>query len=377
MLSRRVRQSLLFLAIVLGYAGMQVYAVLAAYNALGPAPRVLPLLFAWVGLMTFFPFLLWRLERTGWHRLATGGAWLGYGWMGVVFLFFWIALALHGLQALVAGAGLGAASDTQSFAFALILTLLVAAYGVYAATRQRIERVQLSSPKLPAGQTLRIAFLSDVHLGALVGERALRRILRRLDSLDADLVLSGGDLVDGQADRITRLAAMLAAVRPRLGKYAVIGNHECYVGLPHALDFHARAGFTVLRGTAASIRPELVIAGVDDPAAASLRHAAYLDDRAALASVAPGRFTILLKHQPVVTEGEPRADLQLSGHVHRGQIFPFNFLVRLVYPRPTGLSVLPGGGHLYISRGTGTWGPPMRVLAPPEITLIELRGAGA
>jgi hypothetical protein len=373
--SRRTRQSALFLGIVLGYAGMQVYAVLAAQAGLALAPQALPLLFAWVTLMTFFPFLLWRLERASWHRLATAGAWLGYGWMGVVFLFFWIALAFDGFQLLAAGAGLGAVSNAQSFALALGLTLLVAAWGVFAATRPRIERVSLASSKLPAGRTLRIALISDVHLGALVGTRALRRILARLEMLDADLVLSAGDLVDGQADRLSRLVPLLAAVRPRLGKFAVIGNHECYVGLKHALDFHQRAGFTVLRGTSVEVAPGLGIAGVDDPAAGSFHHTAYLDERAALSAIAPQTFSILLKHQPVpAKEGEPRADLQLSGHVHRGQIFPFNFLVRLVYPRPMGLSLLPGGGHLYISRGTGTWGPPMRVLAPPEITLIVLRG---
>jgi predicted MPP superfamily phosphohydrolase len=373
---RRIRQTLLFLSIVLGYAGMQVYAVLAAHAGLGLAPQTRPLLYAWVGLMTFFPFLLWRLERASWHRLATAGAWLGYGWMGVVFLFFWIALALDGLHLLAAGAGLGAVSSARSFALALAATLLVAAWGVFAATRPRIERVRLASPKLPAGAApLRIAFISDVHLGALVGERALRRILARLETLNADLVLSGGDLVDGQADRLGRVVPLLAAVRPRLGKFAVIGNHECYVGLEHALDFHHRAGFTVLRGTAVEAAPGLGLAGVDDPAAGSFRHTAHLDERAALSAIAPQAFSILLKHQPVVTPaGEPRADLQLSGHVHRGQIFPFNFLVRLVYPQPMGLSLLPGGGHLYVSRGTGTWGPPMRVLAPPEITLIELHG---
>jgi predicted MPP superfamily phosphohydrolase len=261
---------------------------------------------------------------------------------------------------------------------ALGTTLAVAAYGVFAATRHRVERVTIATPKWPPGcAPLRIAFISDLHLGALVGRRALRRVLRRVEKLDADMVVSGGDLVDGQADHLNRLVPLLAGLRPRLGKFAVLGNHECYVGIGHALDFHERAGFKVLRGTAVAVTPELGIAGVDDPAAASFRHMAYLDERAALAAIAPQRFSILLKHQPVVAgDGGPRADLQLSGHVHQGQIFPFNFLVKLVYRQPTGLSALPGGGHLYVSRGTGTWGPPMRVLAPPEITLIEIAPAG-
>jgi len=374
MFSRRVRQTLLFFSIVLGYAGMQVYALRAAYLGLALNSTWLAPLSAWVLLMTFFPFLLWRLERGGWHRLATAGAWLGYGWMGVVFLFFWVALALEGVGRVTHG--VGALSASGGFALALALTFAIAAYGVFAATRPRIERVPLATSKLPAARTpLRIALISDVHLGALVGERALRRILKRLATLNADIVVSSGDLVDGQADRLNRLLPLLAALRPPLGKFAVIGNHECYVGLDHALDFHRRAGFTVLRGTAVDVTPELSIAGVDDPAVAGFGQRAGLDERAALAAIDASRFSILLKHQPVVTpDGEPRADLQLSGHVHQGQIFPFNLLVRLVYSQPMGLSALPGSGHLYVSRGTGTWGPPMRVLAPPEITLFVLSG---
>jgi len=375
-MTRRWRQTAIFFSIVLAYAGLQVYAVRALHAGFALAAWTLPLLYGWVVAMTLSPFWLWRLEHRGWHRLATAGAWLGYGWMGFVFLFFWIALAFDGLHGLANLTGLTIPTVAETFVMTLALTGATVAYGVFAATSQRIERVTLVSPKLPAGTTLRIAMISDVHLGALVGKRALTRILRRLEKLNADLLLSCGDLVDGQADRLNRLVPLLAAVRPRLGKVAVIGNHECFSGLDHALDFHARAGFTVLRGTAVEVTPELSIAGVDDPTVARYGQTGTLDDRAALAAIPAGRFSILLKHQPVITpDHEPHADLQLSGHVHQGQIFPFNLLVRMVYRRPTGLSPLPGGGHLYISRGTGTWGPPMRVLAPPEITLIELRGA--
>jgi predicted MPP superfamily phosphohydrolase len=118
------------------------------------------------------------------------------------------------------------------------------------------------------------------------------------------------------------------------------------------------------------------MAGVDDPTSKRMGMWSNVDERVPLNGSSNDRFTILLKHQPIV---DPRAagmfDLQLSGHVHRGQIFPFNWLVRLVYPVRTGLSRLAGGGWLYVSRGTGTCGPPMRVGAPPEITLIEINPA--
>jgi len=379
---RRWRGAFLFGAIVLAYLGMQVYAVMAAYQDLGLAPSFLVPLLGWALLMTFFPFLLWRVERGGWHRLATVGAWFGYTWMGFVFLFFWIALALKVVVAVVAASGaLGVAGDVTSgvrtFPLAVALTLVVAVYGYFAARRTRVEHVTLTSEKLPDDHApLRIALLSDVHLGALVGERRLQRIVARVAALGPDIVFSAGDLVDGQADHLNRLAPLLADLRPPLGKFAVIGNHECYVGLMHALEFHARAGFTVLRGAAAEVTPAVAIVGVDDPAASHPGSPAATDERPALASVRHGRYVILLKHQPVVSErAAGQFDLQLSGHLHQGQIFPFALFVRLVYAATTGLTPIPVGGWLYVSRGTGTWGPPMRVLAPPEITLIELTPA--
>lgn len=379
---RRWRGPALFATIVLAYAGMQLYAVFAAYRGLALASPYLPLLMVWALLMTFFPFLLWRLERGGWHRLATAGAWFGYTWMGAVFLFFWIALALEALGAVAAATGaldpaVPPGAGSRTFWPAVALTVGVAVYGFFAARAPRIERVALDSQKLPTGRRpLRIALLSDVHLGALVGAGRLRDIVARVAALKPDIVLSAGDLVDGQADHLNRLAPLLAELRPPLGKFAVLGNHECYVGLAHALEFHARAGFTVLRGAAVEVTPELGIAGVDDPAARRPGAPAATDERAPLAALAGGRFVILLKHQPVVAPASAgRFDLQLSGHLHQGQIFPFGLFVRLMYAARSGLTALTRGGWLYVSRGTGTWGPPMRVLAPPEITLIEIAPA--
>lgn len=211
-----------------------------------------------------------------------------------------------------------------------------------------------------------------MHLGALVGPRRLRRIVALLERLDADVVLSAGDLVDDLGERLSRLAPAFAALRPRLGKYAVTGNHEYYAGIEAALAFHARAGFTVLHARALDLDHAVTLAGVDDPTGRRVA-APAVEEHELLGALARERFTILLKHQPVI---DPRSeglfDLQLSGHVHRGQIFPFGLLVRLAYRMPTGLTPLAHGGWLYVSRGTGTWGPPMRVGASPEIALIEI-----
>jgi hypothetical protein len=328
--------------------------------------------------MTFALPIVWRLEHRGWHRLATTISWIGFAWMGWAFLFFWIGLTLSLLGLITTGIAAALSVDLaplagalRSFPLAAGLALFLAVYGFFDARHVRIERVTLSTSKLPAGTTFRLALISDVHLGALIGARRLRRLIQRLRDVDADIVVSAGDLVDGLEDRLRELAPMFDALRPRLGKFAVTGNHEYYAGIDHALDFHARAGFTVLSGEARDITDAISIAGIDDPTSRT-----DPDERVALSRLAPGRFKILLKHQPILRPGAERLfDLQLSGHVHKGQIFPFGLLVRLAYPVRTGLTRLAGGAWVYVSRGTGTWGPPMRVGAPPEITVIEIKAA--
>jgi predicted MPP superfamily phosphohydrolase len=373
--TRRLPPAVVFQLIVLGYVLIQVYAAWRAQVGLALPGYAVPLLAVWVALMTFSLPLQWWLERRGWHRLATMLAWIGFGWMGWVFLFFWIALALALVSALAGAAPSPLpvyAATLGSFPLAALLALAVAAYGFLDARRIRIERIRLASPKLSAaGCMFRLVLISDVHLGTLVGARRLRRLVARLQQLDADVVVSAGDLVDGSEHRLRELAPMFGVLQPRLGKYAVTGNHEYYAGLGHALQFHRLAGFRVLQGEACDITDEISIAGVDDPTGRT-----HPDERVPLSKLAQRRFRILLKHQPVLLpDAEGLFDLQLSGHVHQGQIFPFGLLVRLAYPVRTGLTRLAHGGWLYVSRGTGTWGPPMRVGAPPEITLFEIEAA--
>lgn len=381
----RRRTSAFFATIVLSYAAMQFYAVYRIYAGAGLAPGAGAGLALWAVFMTLLPFLLWRLERGGWHRPVVAGAWVGYLWMGLVFLFFWVALALDLFDGAVKTADALWHTDLSAytpspwhgFLLTAALTLGLATYGFIAARRRRVERVVLSSPKLPPGSdVLRIAQISDVHLGAIIGARRLRRILEKIRALEPDVLVSTGDLLDGQADHLNGLARIFQSVQPRLGKFAVTGNHEFYVGYARALDFTRRCGFTVLSGEAAALTPHVTLAGVDDPAGRRMGVASDTDEAALLAAQPRERFTVLLKHQPVV---DARAaglfDLQLSGHVHQGQIFPFGLLVRLAYPVRAGLTRLAPQRWIYVSRGTGTWGPPMRVFAPPEITLIEIQPA--
>jgi predicted MPP superfamily phosphohydrolase len=232
--------------------------------------------------------------------------------------------------------------------------------------------VNITTPKLASGRVT-IAQISDLHLGIMLGEGFLDRVLAKLRELKPDIVVATGDIVDGQGDNLAALARHFQSYAPPLGAYAVTGNHETYVGLENSLRFLRNAGFTVLRGDAAKAGG-IVLVGVDDPSAANSGQQAGLDTGKALPQITADDFIVLLKHQPVVDGGQP-FDLQLSGHIHGGQIFPFVYLTRLAYGVHTGLTELANGRRLYVSRGAGTWGPPIRLFAPPEITLITIASA--
>lgn len=364
------------------YGGMHAYLFAKVEAALGLTPVGYFTVAVGMTLMTLLPIIVWWLEKRRQHALVWIGAWVCYPWMGFIFLFFWIALALDllGLFAACIGTGpywhSGAMPFTASTLFyaTTAFAMCVSVYGFFEARTVRVERIHLRTTKLPtASSPLKIVQISDVHLGTLIGARRLRRIVEQIQTLDPDLVVSTGDLVDGQGDHLDGLPPLFQELCPRLGKFAVTGNHEFYVGVDLAIDFMVRAGFTVLRGEAASFEGVLTIVGVDDPDGRRMGVPIHTDENSVLSTLPRECFTLLLKHQPVVDcDNLGLIDLQLSGHTHGGQIFPFGLLVRLAYRMRSGLTSLMPHGHLYVSRGTGTWGPPLRVLAPPEITLIEI-----
>lgn len=374
----------LFLTIFLTlYGGMNWYWYRKAAPAISPAyvPKILVAFF--LLLMLLAPLVLRLLEREGHEGVARWTAYVGYSWMGFLFLsccgFLLVDLG-RSLLWLAGRAGYGGTlgrllpGSAASFAGVTLIVAVITIYGWYEAGAIRTETVDIYTTKIPrAAGVITVAQISDLHLGLLVGEGRLRKILAAVRAADPDLLVATGDLVDGQMDGRDGLTGLMGDIRPRLGKFAVTGNHELYVGSSQALSFLREAGFTVLRGKSADIAGVMTVAGVDDPVFGGKAQVAE-QEREVLSRSAPDRFLLLLKHRPVVSpESRGRFDLQLSGHVHKGQIFPFEFLTRIQFPLPTGLSGIGEGGALYVSRGTGTWGPPIRFLAPPEVTVFRLR----
>jgi uncharacterized protein len=321
------------------------------------------------------------LEREGHESIARFTAYTGYFWLGLLFFFFTISVSFDVLRLLTYIVGFLSRMDfscfTSAYRFFFLVTLagsiMLALYGYKEAGDIRLETIRIETNKLPKETgKVTIVQISDVHLGLIVGEEKLKKITKLIRNTNPDILVSTGDLVDGDIDTMNELAGMLKGIEPRYGKYAITGNHEFYAGIDKSLDFTKRSGFTMLRGEGLAVHNLVNIAGIDDAAGKPFQYK-DVPEKTLLSNLPPHLFTILLKHRPVVdNDALGLFDLQLSGHTHRGQIYPFRYLTQLVFPLYTGYHELSDNAHLYVSRGSGTWGPPIRLLAPPEVTIIEL-----
>ncbi len=378
--------SLFFLAFFLIYGGAHLYVFSKVKAALSPGIPASLFLALFLFLMVVTPVQVRVLENRGLETFARFMAYTGYLWMGFIFLFFTASLAIDIYHGLLRLAGFifhwnysALFCDKRT---ALILSVAWAAaagvYGYFEARDIRIERVVINTPKISrAAGKITIVQISDVHLGLIVRGERLKRIIAEIRRASPHLLISTGDLVDGQINRMTGLAELLQDIRPELGKFAVTGNHEVYAGLDQAIGFTERAGFRVLRNEGITAGGLINVVGIDDPAIGKIAGFRPVPEKSLLLKVPPDRFTLLLKHRPSVDpESLGHFDLQLSGHVHKGQIFPFNLLTFVFYPVRTGFAQYPRNSSLYVSRGTGTWGPPIRLMSPPEVTVIELIHSG-
>jgi hypothetical protein len=244
----------------------------------------------------------------------------------------------------------------------------------------RVVEVTVPLAHLPSSLVgFTIVQISDLHVGATIKGNYVRAVVDRVNSLDADLVAITGDLVDGSVEQLGRDIAPLAQLTSRHGSYVVTGNHEYYSGANAWVAEFRRLGMQVLMNEHVVIDhagARLLLAGVTDYSAQTFDPGQRSDPVRALAGAPDGILRILLAHQPRSSVAAAAAgfDLQLSGHTHGGQFWPWTLLVRLQQPYTAGLHRL-GRLWVYTSRGTGYWGPPKRFGAPAEITRIRLVAA--
>jgi predicted MPP superfamily phosphohydrolase len=231
----------------------------------------------------------------------------------------------------------------------------------------QVKEFEIKLKNLPqALKGLRLVQISDVHVGPLLRHDWVGHVVDRITELKPDAVAITGDLVDGRVHELAEHVAPLKRINAPKGVYFVTGNHEYYSGAEEWLAHLPTLGVRPLRNERVELAPGLDIAGIDDPTGAP-------DLTRALSDRDEQKPVILLAHQPrqFTEAARKNVSLTLSGHTHGGQIWPFAWLVALAQPYLAGL-YRKGDSQLYVSRGTGFWGPPMRVFAPPEITLFKL-----
>jgi len=362
------------------YGGMHYYIYKKVVPLLPPAHNYVVWLFA---LLVVSPVLIQLLINANWITAARVVASIGYTWMGFAFLFFAFSLindVVRGTSWLIAKVVhlgtplLPVLSLPQATVVIMLVALVTCGYGVYAATQINVSRIRFPTPKFTPGHApLRIVQISDLHLDLLTSEARIQRMVSAINALDPDLVVSTGDLVDMQANHISKFVTTLRQLHATYGCYAVTGNHEAFAGIKGALAFTRDAGFTLLSSEGRQIGNLVNIVGVDDPAVVRAAAQPSPPEASVVQQFNNGHVTILLKHQPVINKASVSyVDLQLSGHIHGGQIFPFGLLTRLAYRVHMGMSQVAPATWLYVSYGSGTWGPPIRFLARPEITVIDI-----
>jgi predicted MPP superfamily phosphohydrolase len=372
-------QFLIFFSIVMGiwlvfhlYVGWRLWALPVFASPKGH--RILLLSLA----VLYVSYPLGRtLYHHGWPRLGTALEYGGGIWMGSLVLL----LSALGLVDLVTLFGLVLKPwvvplRTAAIGVALVLAV-IAWIGGY--VRPRMVELEVELPNLPAeADGLVVAHLTDLHLGALIGERRLRSVIEQIGGMNPDLVVVTGDLVDGDAGTVENMVPALKTLTAPLGVYSILGNHEIYAGPERCRKLMRDSGFVVLDNAAVEVAPGLWVAGVPDsghgPGTDGLDGAL----ESALAEVGEGGAIVFLQHSPANEEATAAAGagLMLNGHTHGGQIWPFHYMVLRAYPHIAGVREV-GGMTQVISRGAGRWGAPMRLFAPSEIYRITLRSPDA
>ncbi|SEE34016.1 hypothetical protein SAMN05216489_06260 [Streptomyces sp. 3213] len=245
-------------------------------------------------------------------------------------------------------------------------------YGTYGVLRgPGVKRVTVPLAKLPrSAHGFRIAVVSDIHLGPVLGRGFAQKVVDTINSTQPDLIAVVGDLVDGSVKNLGPAAAPLAGLRARHGSFFVTGNHEYFSGAEQWLEEVRRLGIHTLENARTEL-PGFDLAGVNDIQGESEGQGP--DFGKALGDRDATRACVLLAHQPVQIHEAVKhnVDLQLSGHTHGGQLWPGNFIAAAANPTVAGLERY-GDTELYVSRGAGAWGPPTRVGAPSDITIVEL-----
>jgi uncharacterized protein len=388
----RLVSFLVFFSILLGVlGGVHYYLWVRLIRDISVSPGAQRVLTATLVLLFVSIPVSFFVRRTG-SAWSLPLVWVSSVWIGLFFVLLWVLLAADAGRAVVSlverATGSTPADPERRVALARLFALGVAGVtGVLGllAVRSGLARVALREVDVGLRRLPRaldgtiIVQLSDVHVGPTIGRDFIEEVVASTNAVNPDVIAITGDLVDGSVEDLREHVAPLSKLRARWGVYFVTGNHEYYSGAVEWCAELERLGIRVLRNERVTIGDgdeSFDLAGIDDTSAHQFGHGHGADLAQAVAGRDPERELVLLAHQPraVFEAMKHGVGLQLSGHTHGGQIFPWNFFVRLQQPVVSGLKRF-GETLVYVSNGTGYWGPPMRLAAPAEITRVRLRVA--
>ncbi len=381
----RRRDFIIFFSIVLSvYSLINYYVILRGWEALPPDP-LLRLLYLVVSILLAASFLSGRfLERRRSSVFSTFLITTGSYWLAAMTYFFLLAASFDLLKAIASLTGVVAPVGWMEIHAAapwiLLVSILVVGITVFLGARNartpRVRNMEFVLHKNGAARReLKVVAASDIHLGTIIGKKRLEKIVQQINALDPDIVLLPGDVVDEDIGPVIRdnLGETLRKIRHRLGIYAITGNHEYIGGADAACRYLEEHGITLLRDRSVQIDGGWTLIGREDRSVSQFAGRKRKPLAELLDGVDRGKPVILMDHQPFGLEEAERegVDMQISGHTHHGQLWPFNFITRKVYEVSWGYKQ-KGNTHVYVSCGVGTWGPPVRTGNTPEILSIRL-----
>ncbi len=326
-----------------------------------------------------------RFEKSRPTQFSAVLIWVGSFWLGAMLYFFLAVVIIDLMRVLNHFFGIFPSVVSGHYESAkeiigggvVLIVLAILGYGYRNAVHPRIRQLHFAVAKAePNGiQELRIAVVSDIHLGTIVGRKRLEEVVGLVASIRPDIILLPGDIVDEDLGPVIRndLGKSLRRLQSPLGVYAVTGNHEYIGGVEQACAYLVEHGITMLRDECVTVGDVLILIGREDRSIKQFAGKERKSLSALMLNVDTALPVILMDHQPFHLEEAAghSIDLQLSGHTHHGQLWPLNYITKMVYEVSWGY-FQKGKTHIYVSCGAGTWGPPVRTGNKPEILDIRL-----
>jgi predicted MPP superfamily phosphohydrolase len=380
------KQFMVFFGIVLLINLLVNYYIFSRTRAVFPAEKSL----WWTATVFFwllaFAYLIGRsLERSGAMWLAEPVIKIGAWWLGAMVyltLLFLLTDLLRGLNGLFNFSELlkiswskGEGKAAVALVYSLTAVILVAGYFSARIPVARLQAIEIEKP-LPA-DLQKVVLVSDIHLGTMISNGRLQRMVELINKQNADLVLLAGDVFDEDLGAVIKnnMGDLLKRIEARHGVYAILGNHEFYGDADTAEKYLKDHHITVLRDSAAVLENGVVILGREDITYENMTGKNRKTISELLQETQPGPPVIVMDHQPykLAEAAKNKVDLQVSGHTHNGQMWPFNYITGALFEISKGYGKI-GNTHFYVSSGYGTWGPPIRTNSRSEIVVLEISG---